>query len=383
MSLPNGTSNSAANRPSKYRIIARVTWINALVNALLSLAKIAAGLIFHSAAMLADGIHSLSDLLTDAMVLWLNRIAGAPPDGEHPYGHARFETLGTLIMGGLLLLVAIGLANDIVQSIWQQEQQVILAWPLFAVAVVMILAKEGLYHYSRHYGLKVGSQLLLANAWHSRSDVFSSLVVLLGLLGALAGLPWLEPLAALVVVALIGKMALGLIYQALQEFLDRGLDKQELQNIEQIIMQVPGVLNAHEIRTRVAGGNKVFLDLHLCVDAYATVSEGHHLGDQVVLHLQQQMPELADITVHIDVHQGEEQAVTLAPNRQLVLKELQQGLRLTQPCEAILHYLPTGLEAWIILKAPEPQASALSLELVERLGWLSDIRLLCLAPEQQ
>lgn len=377
----NGTNNCAttANGVNKHRVIRNVTLVNALVNAVLSLAKIVAGLAFHSAAMFADGVHSLSDLLTDGLVLWLNRIAGHGPDQEHPYGHARFETLGTLVMGGLLLLVSLGLAMDIAQNVWTQQQPaLILGWPLLSLAVVMILAKEGLYHYSRHYAEKVNSQLLLANAWHSRSDVFSSLVVLLGLLGALLGWPWIEPLAALVVVALIAKMALQLMYQSIQEFLDRGLPKADLEAMRTEILTVPGVKDAHDLRTRKAGGQQIFLDVHLCVDAHLSVSEGHHIGDQVVQQLHRVFDDLHDVVIHIDVANDQEHGMTLAPCRADVVAHLQQGLQLANAKQATLHYLPDGLEAWMVIDAQDdgPDLKARCQQLLADTPWLVEIRLL-------
>lgn len=365
---------------SKAAAIKTVTLIGAFFDALLSLLKVSAGLVFQSTALVADGLHSLSDLVTDGLVLFINRFAHQPPDKDHPYGHARFETLGTVLMGISLVLVALGMGYEVLTRFFIEQRLAVLGWPALAVALLSMAVKEGLYQYTQAVAKRVKSSLLQANAWHSRSDALSSLVVFIGLGGAMLGLTWLEPLAALVIVAMIGKMGFGLLYDAAQELVDRGLSSDIQQHMLQTIKQVPGVLDAHALRTRLAGGSQIHMDVHIQVGSHLTVSEGHHIGDLVVVKMREQFDDLHDIVVHIDAEKDLHKAKQLAPVRAEVLPLFSSHLGLPAPVHANLHYLQKGLEVELYLPMSEQsqhqQRCQQADSLCASLPWLARIHLL-------
>ena len=194
------------------RVTTRVTWVGAVVDALLGVSKISLGWVTQSHALIADGIHSLSDLGTDALVLVAARVSREGPDAEHPYGHARFETMATLALGGVLLLVAGGILWDGIDRVRSGQAAITLTHWAFVVVIISIITKEAIYWYTLRAARRVGSKLLEANAWHSRTDALSSIAVLIGLIGVWAGYPVLDAIAAALVALLIAKIALTLLW---------------------------------------------------------------------------------------------------------------------------------------------------------------------------
>ncbi|MEX1058723.1 MAG: cation diffusion facilitator family transporter, partial [Natronospirillum sp.] len=252
-----------------------------------------------SPALIADGVHSFSDLVTDFFVLMINRISHTAPDVEHPYGHERFETLGTVMLGAVLTGVAVGLAWDNVVRLLGDEPAASPSLWAIGAAALSLLAKEALYRYGKHWADKLESSLLEANAWHSRSDAWSSLVVLGGVIATWFGFDRIEAWAALAVAILIGKMGITLGWNALQDLADRGIPEHTQARIRQEISAVPGVDNVHQLRSRHMG-NHIFIDVHIQVANFISVSEGHQIGDWVIRRLRQEFPNLTDITLHVD-----------------------------------------------------------------------------------
>lgn len=277
----------------------KVTLIGAVLDTLLGLAKVIVGYAVGSAALIADGVHSFSDLATDAFVLAATHYGRLAPDRNHPYGHGRIETLGTLLLGSVLIFVAGGIAWASLLRLFEGDTALQPGLWAIALATVAIAGKEWIFRYTLRIAKRINSRLLAANAWHSRSDALSSAIVLIGLAGAQVGAGWLDALAAIVVGLLVGKIGGSLIWEAIRELIDTALPEKQQHDMQRLAMQVHGVRNVHQLRTRTVGG-QVLLDLHLVVAPRVTVSEAHEIGNQVSRELRQAYPNLADVTFHID-----------------------------------------------------------------------------------
>ncbi|MDP4535799.1 cation diffusion facilitator family transporter [Alkalimonas collagenimarina] len=320
----------------------KVTLVGALFDTLLGVLKIITGVLGHSAALVADGIHSLSDLATDAVVLVSIRLGGKAADKNHPFGHRRIETLGTVLLGLMLLAVALGLLWQNSVTLLQGQSGTVPAWPVLAVAALSWLIKESLYWYTIKAARAIGSDLLSANAWHSRSDAFSSIVVLIGAGGAMLGIWWLDALAALLVAVLIALISVQLLKRSLAELIDTAIPEQQQQSYHQLILQMDGIHAINAMRSRTSGG-KVLLELKLEVAPRLSASEAHWLGTQVKQQLQQQFSEIGDILVHINSPASEVpsslQALNIRPALTDAIKQLLHSYQLnSHDVEMNLYY---------------------------------------------
>ncbi len=271
-------SEHAAHTPQERAAVAsRSTWVSVGVNVALSALQLAVGVWASSQALIADAVHSLSDLVSDFVVLFAGHHSRKDADAEHPYGHHRFETAASLALGVILLSVGLGLAWSALQKL--QTPDSIATVPVIAlwVAGVALVAKELLFRYMLRAAKAVKSSMLVANAWHARSDAASSLVVGLGLLGNLAGYPLLDPMAALVVGFMVGKMGWSFGWDALHDLMDRAVNEVEVQAIRTTLEKTPGVAGVHDIRTRKMG-DMIVVDAHIEVDAALTVEAGHNIA---------------------------------------------------------------------------------------------------------
>ncbi|TVO76854.1 cation diffusion facilitator family transporter [Sedimenticola selenatireducens] len=294
----------AEEKQLRYQAIQRVTIVGVLVNLVLAVSKTSIGFIAQSQSLVADGIHSLSDLLSDALVFFASKHAHQGPDEDHPYGHGRFETAGTLGLGLLLALVAIGITWDAVERLFSPEALLHPKPLALYAALFSILANEWLYHYTARVARRIKSDLLQANAWHHRSDALSSIVVLVGVAGTMAGLPYLDAIAAIGVGLMIAKIGWDLSWPAFQELVDEGLDEDRLEKIRGIICHIGGVQDIHMLRTRRIGGEAT-VDVHILVEPWLSVSEGHMIGQTVIDRLLEGVSEVMDVTVHIDPEDDE------------------------------------------------------------------------------
>lgn len=356
----------------------RVTLVGAWVNVVLSLVKILVGVTGHSQALIADGIHSLSDLVSDIIVWIAARHASNKPDAEHPYGHGRFETLATLLLGIILILVALGLAWDAGLRLFRPAELLNPTPMVLYAALASILFKEWLYHYTVRVARATNSKMLLANAWHHRSDAISSVVVVIGVAGAMAGLTYLDAVAAVLVAVIIGKIGGGLVWESMQELVDKGLDTERLEAVRQEILAVGGVRNLHMLRTRSLGGH-VLADVHLLVEPRISVSEGHLVSLLVEQRLKASFDELEDVIVHIDPEDDalESKSVGL-PQRAEVEALLNQawaghGVKL-DPDTLLLHYLNARVDIELRLKGQALDAEQLKAA-IRHLPWLGSFRL--------
>lgn len=290
---------------TRYRESRRVTLIGAALDFLLGIIKIFGGVIGHSQALVADGVHSLSDLATDVLVVIAAKHANVGADADHPYGHARIETAATVGLGIFLIGVGVGIAVDAVRNLMAPDSlEVPAAWGL-GIALFSVISKEWIYRYTMKYARKLRSNMLRANAWHSRTDAFSSIVVIIGIGGAQMGFAYLDAVAALVVAVMIGKIGCDLAWSSLRELVDTGLDPEQLEDIREAILSVGGVRDLHELRTRQMGG-KALVDVHIILeDPTLSVSEGHHISENVRQRLIRRIDHVEDVMVHIDPEDDE------------------------------------------------------------------------------
>ena len=271
-------SEHATHTPQeRAQVAARTTWVSVGVNVLLSAVQLVVGVWASSQALVADAIHSLSDLFSDFVVLFAGHHSRKDADADHPYGHHRFETAASLVLGAVLLMVGLGLAWSALHKLQTPESiTTVHAFALW-VAGGALVAKELLFRYMLAAAKAVKSSMLVANAWHARSDAASSLVVGLGLAGNMAGYPLLDPMAALVVGFMVGKMGWSFGWDALHDLMDRAVNDEEVLAIRKTLEQTPGVAGVHDIRTRKMG-DMVVVDAHIEVDATLTVEAGHNIA---------------------------------------------------------------------------------------------------------
>jgi cation diffusion facilitator family transporter len=321
----------------------RITLWGVAVNLVLAVIKIAGGIIGQSQALLADGIHSLSDLASDAMVLIAVKHAGEDADEDHPYGHARYETLATVALGILLMGVAIGIAYNAILRLENPDEIAVPALFTLIIAAISIVSNEGLYHATRAVAQKIRSPLLEANAWHHRSDAVSSIVVLIGIGATYIGYPLLDAIAAILVALMIAKIGLDLTRQSVQELVDTALDPEMVEKIKETILSIDDVRELHMLRSRRMGHNAL-IDVHLLVSPKLSVSEGHHISEAVEKILIEKFDEVNDVTVHIDPEDDETAASCKhLPMRNELLLELSNqwpdNSILNNINDVTLHYL--------------------------------------------
>lgn len=289
---------SEAAIKARTQAASRCTWVSVGVNLALTFVQISAGVFSKSQGLIADGIHSLSDLVADFVVLFANHHSQKDADADHPYGHQRYENAASLVLGLLLLAVGIGMLLSAVEKVQHPEslQQVhILA---LYVAGGALIAKELLFRYMLAVAKEVKSSMLIANAWHARSDAASSLVVSVGIVGNLLGYPILDPIAALVVGLMVTKMGWEFGWDALHDLMDRSADEAEVIAIRQTLIDTPGVKDVHDIKTRKMG-DMIVVDAHIEVDATITVEAGHDIAVQARQRVMQRHRVL-NLMTHVD-----------------------------------------------------------------------------------
>ena len=289
----------------------RSTWVSVVVNLVLSTVQIVVGVWAKSQSLIADGIHSLSDLVADFVVLFANHHSQKDADEDHPYGHQRFETAASLVLGLLLLAVGVGMVWSAVVKLENPESVPQVHSVALWVAGGALVGKELLFRYMLAVAKKVKSSMLVANAWHARSDAASSLVVGVGIAGNLAGYPILDPIAALIVGFMVGKMGCEFGWDAMHDLMDRAVDEQEVQAIRQTLLDTPGVAGVHDVRTRKMG-DMVVVDAHLEVDAQITVEEGHDIAVEARQRVMQRHRVL-NLMTHVDPWRKPDRDHTVQP----------------------------------------------------------------------
>jgi cation diffusion facilitator family transporter len=343
-------SLSTVHATEKQEVARKTTWTSIALNTGLTTAQLIVGVIAHSQALIADGVHSLADIVSDFIVLIANRQASAAPDVDHNYGHSRYETVASLFLGGLLIAVGVGM-------LWRGGSRIVNLQDIppvhasaLAVAIIVLISKEALFRYMLRAAERVRSAMLIANAWHARSDAASSLVVALGIIGSLAGFRILDPIAACLVGFLIGKMGWTFAFDALQDLSDRALDLSTTRDLREILLATPGVREVHELRTRKMG-DLAIVDAHILVDPLISVSEGHFIAESARARILADT-RVIDALIHVDPESDDLNPLpgnfplrsTVKDSVSAALAE--QGLSL----ESLnLHYLSSGFDVDIVL----------------------------------
>ncbi len=367
-------SSSLDTPPSRHQEVRYITLVGLFVNVVLAVLTILIGIIGHSQAVLADGLHTLSDLITDFIILIAASYSAQAADSNHPYGHERFETLATVVVGISLLAVGVAIMFDAGRRLLSPDLLLMPENIALIITVVGILSKEALYQYTIYVADRLQSQMLRAKAWHHRSDSISSIVVLIGLIGTMLGFPWLDATAAIIVSVMIIHIGWGLTWDSVQRLVDKGVDIQQLTQIKQAITQVEGVKTLHALRTRYMGDN-VLVDVHILVSPTITVSEGHYIS-HCVRDAVLQLPHFLDVTVHVDSETDDPstyntQMLSSLPSRQTLLTHWQpawQSLGVADFIQQVqLHYLECSILVEIILTPDSQIALMQKNDLIEQL----------------
>ena len=349
--------------PDYYSEIRRLTLIGGVLDLFLGFVKVLVGYIGNSQALIADGIHSLSDLITDILVLVATKHSAQAADEGHPYGHDRIQTLVSLALAGSLGIIAIVIAWDAVIRIVSPESLLLPGfWPL-AVAAISVVSKEGYFQYVVRHPSAATSRMLYANAWHSRSDALSSLAVIVGVGGVLAGFAWADAFAAIVVAGLLLVVAYRIGREGAEELIDSAASPVLNANMRKTILSIEGVRDSHELRTRRMA-DKVLADVHIRVDPLISVSEGHRIGDEVMDALKTRFPEVGDVVVHIDPEDDIVGDVySKLPMRSVIVAEINTNLHKLrnnfdtrfslQPKNIVVHYLDDGCQIEIWMTMPD------------------------------
>ncbi|MFC0695352.1 cation diffusion facilitator family transporter [Paraburkholderia humisilvae] len=349
--------STAAQSAEKHHVARKSTFVSIVLNIVLMSAQIVIGVFAHSQALIADGIHSLADLVSDFVVLLANRHSGAEPDADHNYGHSRYETVASLFLGGLLIAVGIGMLWRAGTRLADLQDIPPVHASALVVALVVLVSKEALFRYMLREAQRVRSAMLIANAWHARSDAASSLVVALGIVGSLFGMRLLDPIAAAIVGFMVARMGWVFGWDALQDLSDRALDEPAAADVRALLLSTPGVRDVHQLRTRKMG-DLALVDAHILVDPFISVSEGHYIAESARMRVLTDHRVL-DALIHVD---PENDAIAqppagLAPRERIVAEVEnafgEHGLKLAA---VNLHYLSTGLDIEVTLPATSHDA---------------------------
>jgi len=276
----------------------RSTMVSVWVNILLSILQLLVGILAKSQALIADAVHSFSDLIADGIVLWANEYSAKAPDDDHPYGHRRFETAATFAVGAILVIVGAGMIWNGINKLQQPGALDKVGMIALPVALVAIIVKESLFRYMLRVAKRVKSTMLVANAWHARSDAASSLVVSIGIIANLLGVPMADILAAMLVGVMILRMGWRFSIEAFHDLTDRAVDTETEERITQLVKTTPGVLGLHDLKTRKMG-DMIWVEVDIEMDAKLTIKEGHDIAVQARRRVMEALPVL-DVMTHFD-----------------------------------------------------------------------------------
>lgn len=283
------------------KIAMRVSLISIIVNLLLVLLKLFAGIVSHSQAMLSDAVHSASDVFSTLIVIVGVTLSGRSSDKEHPYGHERMECVASIILAVLLFATGLGIGQNGLQLIWKSSNDT-LSIPghtaLFA-AVGSILIKEWMYWYTRSAAKQLQSGALMADAWHHRSDALSSVGSFAGILGARLGFPILDPLASVVISLFILKAAIGIFKTSIDQMVDKACNDQLLQEMRTVVLSVPGVIQIDELRTRIFGA-MIYVDIEISANGELPLRVSHSIAESVHNTIELQFPQVKHCMVHVN-----------------------------------------------------------------------------------
>lgn len=340
--------------PARFEAGQRITWVSVAVNVVLTVMQVIVGIVAHSQGLIADAMHTLSDIFSDAFVLYANRKGNEDADEQHPYGHGRYETAASLMLGLILAGTGAGILIAAAGRLQNIEHAPAVGIAALWAACITLVGKEGLFRYMLKTAQRLRSPMLVANAWHARADALSSLVVAAGVGGALLGIAFADAVAAIIVGAMIVKAGLGFAWGAIRELIDTGLSAEEVARIRETIEKTPGVLDLHELRTRRMG-HQALVDAHVQVAPLISVSEGHMIAETARVRVLKSHPDVLDVLVHIDAEDdlNPDRRPVALPERPVLIRHLYALLGEELPGEerTVLHYLSRGLEAEVFLPA--------------------------------
>ncbi|MBY6069797.1 cation diffusion facilitator family transporter [Marinobacter sp. MA] len=373
------------NLAGEMKAASRVTIIGMILDAVLGIIKVIGGALFHSQALLVDGIHSFTDVASDLVVLGVMKVSRQEPDEDHPYGHQRIETFGTLVLGSILIAVGAALAWENTLRLIEGNVDTVPGWPVLVAAAVSVAGKEWIFRYTRHVGQKIRSDLIIANAWHSRTDAFSSIVVLVSTAGAMLGMIWLDVFAAVVIAGIIIHIGWKFTWDSVKELVDTGLSHEDTEMLKSIARDTDGVRNVHELRSRRMG-HDILLDIHLVVRPEISVSEGHQIGMQVVSGMRDALDNIRDINFHIDAENDEDQPLTSErlPSREDIRAVLARHIgELPHHSRLRLHYLKNKVHLELFLDEYEEKTLFSSANIRDQLRdypWFGSVRVWVAGP---
>ena len=284
---------------TRYEEASKVTILAILWNVFLSVIKVFAGVIGNSTAMIADGIHSASDIITSVGVLIGNKISSKPGDKEHNYGHEKAETLVSFLLAIILVAVSLSIGYKAVKSLFNVEEIAIPTLFPLIVSIISILIKEYQYRITIRVAKKVNSPALKADAWHHRSDALSSIAAFIGIGGSIIGFKILEPLASVAVALFVCKVGYDILKNSINELMDVSIDEKYEEEIKEIASLTEGVMNLGNLRTRKHGAS-AYVDLVICVDGKLTVTKGHDIATNLEKKIQNSIDIVKGITVHVE-----------------------------------------------------------------------------------
>jgi cation diffusion facilitator family transporter len=286
------------NSEERFKIGIKISKITIIVNIMLSGVKLFAGILGRSGAMVADAIHSLSDVLSTIAVMIGLKLAKKPADQDHPYGHEKMEPIMAKILASILLITALLIGFNGIKSIINGTTVIPAKIAMYA-AILSIITKEWMYRYTVKGARKIESSSLMADAWHHRSDAFSSFGTLVGVIGARMGFPILDPIASLVICVLITKVAIDIYKQAIDQLVDHCADAKTIENIKNEIEKTRGVISIDELKTRVSA-NRLYVDVEICVNSDLTVCEGHEIAERVHDNIENLDTRVKHCMVHVN-----------------------------------------------------------------------------------
>ena len=283
------------------KVANRVSLVTIIGNVLLSLLKLAAGIIAHSSAMISDAIHSASDVFSTFVVILGIHLASKEPDKDHPYGHERLECVAAIVLAIILFITGLGIGVQALENILQGNYMDLQIPGLLALiaAMVSIAGKEAMYWYTRYYARRIDSGALMADAWHHRSDAFSSVGALVGIAGARLGFPVMDSIASLVIFVFIVKAAFDIFKDAMNKMVDHSCDDTTEEEIRDCVMKNENVMGIDLLQTRIFG-NKIYVDVEIRVDGSYTLQAAHHIAETVHDEIERNFPKVKHIMVHVN-----------------------------------------------------------------------------------
>lgn len=283
------------------KIANKVSIVTITQNIILSVAKLVVGIMAHSNAMISDAIHSASDVFSTIVVMIGIKLASKEPDKEHPYGHERLECVTAIILAIILFVTGLGIGITAITNILASDYEQLSTPGMLALiaAIVSILFKEGMFWYTRYYAKKIDSDALMADAWHHRSDAFSSIGALIGIAGARLGFPIMDSIASLVIFLFIAKAALDIFKDAMDKMVDHSCDEETEKMIYECVLKNENVIEIDLLKTRIFG-NRIYVDVEIQTDASRTLLEAHHIAETVHNNIEQNFPKVKHIMVHVN-----------------------------------------------------------------------------------